>query len=225
MTNDLRNLNIPSYTVSSLLKRLSDLVRLSKAGFNLQIPEIRLGTEQGQTFKGYLVSVEEGSITIAQDTGNDQKPTVYVLGTDNIANISYEFDEQNNKLLDPSKPLPYKLDMKPLDVARLMKQYSEEVTNKIDHEVQFENLVKIGDSSIPHLCNSLNLVKQSILEIAEDDLGKESIKESISKIVLNDAKGIHFKLEDKTLLFNVHATEKNILPSKYDTCSTISRLL
>ncbi len=223
MTFDVANLNVPAYSVTELLQRLDSLMKLTRAGFNLPMPEVTLGTQQGQSYTGHVASFESGSITLVHEINRQFNPSVMVLSLSNIVSITFDYDENINKLLDPAQPLPYSADMGPLDLKRLMLKYSEEIGDKINSKIQIENTLEAKAETIPHLCNALTLVKQSIIRIAVDDPGKESLRENVTKIQLAEA--VDFKLQDKTLLFNIVPDGQNFSLSMADASEQIARLL
>ncbi len=225
MSIEAANLDVPTYTVAELLKRLDSLVNLIKSGFDLFVPEVTLGTQQGQLFTGYVSSFESGSITLVQEINRQLNPSVIVLNSGNIVSVAFDYDERVNELLDPKQPLPYSTDMGPLDFKRLLHEISEEIGKKIKSEIEIENTLDTKAETIPYLCNSLNLLKQSIFRIASDDLGKESLKESVSKIQLREADTVSFELADKTLIFNILATGQNLSLNVNDASEQISQLL
>jgi len=191
-------MNVPAYSVSELLKRLDNLVELSRSGFNIFIPEITLGTQQGQLFTGYVTSYESGSITLVQEKNHPLNPSIMVLNADNIVSIAFDYDERVNALLDPAQLLPYSVDMGPLDFKRLMQKYSEEISKKVNVEIQIENMFEVKVEIIPHLCNALNIIKQSIIRITLDDLGAQLFKDHVEKIQICEAGVASFELQGKT---------------------------
>jgi len=225
MGTDASNLNVPTYSISELLKRLDNLVGLVKSGFDLRVPEVTLGTHQGPLFTGYVTSFDSGSITLVQEINRQHNPSVVVLGAGDIVSIAFEYNECVNELLDPAQPLPYTVDMGPLDFKRLIQKISNEISSKLSSEIQLENTLDAKAETIPHLCNSLNLIKQSILRITSDDLGKQAFKENVSKIQLREAAAVSFELQEKTLLFNILPTGQNLSLSTADASEQISLLL
>jgi len=225
MSIDVALLNLPVYSVSELLNRLNDLMKLTKSGFRLPMSEVTLGTQQGNFYTGYVTSFESGSITLIHKINEKFKRSVMVLDVGHIVSIQFDYDEQINELFDSAQPLPYSVDMGPLDLKRMMLKCSEEIGDKINSKIQIENTLKAKAENISHLCNVLNLVKQSIIRIAVDDPGKESLRENVTKIQLREAETVGFKLQDKTLLFSILPTGQNFSLSTVDASEQISRLL
>lgn len=221
-------INIPSYSVTTLLNRLDELFQFAKAGFKLPIPKVTLYTHHGQAFTGNIASCSEsGSITLLQENQNSDhaRATVLVFNSSNIASLAFEHSTSVHELLDPSKPLPFKKNMSPLDFKRVLVQFEDDIEKEVGHKISINNEIEVGQKTIPHLCNLLTLAKQSLIQISSDAIGKESLQESVTSIQFQESDTSTLELANSNLIFHAQLGNQPSLMSVNAASEKISQLL
>ena len=225
MEIDYRSVKVSGVSIERILRRVDELVRLAKQGFDYAVPELRVFLSTGQQFSGFMVAYDPSETLVLHSLQRGGVSNTVYIESSRIAGIELTNINAYPQLVDLQSELYFSESVSRIQLQRELDRFQSGIRQKTGTEINYRIDEQLEPEQVPAVFNMAQVVKNAIDKTVVDEMGRQAVCKSITSVVIADQERAEVKLVDGILTYQAPYQHRDKQVSVAEMVNRLAELL